>query len=329
MNPVSPTFVGFRLLVRRPLIFFAEITWRWTLAVAAWALGLAFAFEYLDSLPVKTVDRLLLYTGQPVLIAQAIRRIFSGSSIRLVEAAILVAFGLAIAWIVLASLGRLAVLRSMCEELDIPTGGSHGFGSLVFLNFVRAALVLATKLAAAASLFFASSLWASTHIRFVDAARLVLVLIFVIWLAWAVLNWLLSAAAIYVIAEGKNSLDAIGSVIRLIQARTAGILATSAVFGVIHLAAFAMAAGTVLVVLPVAIARPVALPLLFAVVFAYCFVADLLYTGRLASYLFLAQGGDELPAWMAMRGAPPSPNAGAINSIDKDEVILSDAPQPA
>src|SRR5207248_7379848 len=107
MNPVSPISVGFRLLVRRPLIFFAEISWRWTLAVAAWALGLAFALEYLDSLPVTTVDRLLLYTGQPVLIAQAIRRIFSGSSIRLVEAAILLAFGLAIAWMILASLGRL------------------------------------------------------------------------------------------------------------------------------------------------------------------------------------------------------------------------------
>ena len=327
MNPFSATTVGFRLLFRRPLIPIAEIAWRWTFAATAWLLGIAFIFAYFGSLPVTRADRFLLSTGQPFLIAQAIRRIFHGSSLRFVEAGILLGFGLAIAWIVLASLGRLAVLRSMFEEFEFKVEAKSRLRAILFLNFLRVAVLLAAKVAAIGSLLTASSLWASTHIRAVDSVRLVFLAWFCIWLSWAVLNWLLSAAPVLVLAEGKDTLGSIGGLLRLLQRRTAGVIASSAVFGLIHGGVLIVASSMMLALLPIVFAQPLALPLLFAVVLAYCFMADFLYTGRLAAYTYLATGREEMPSWMARRRVQPATPASA--SVDKDELILGDLPAPA
>lgn len=329
MNPISATTVGFRMLFRRPLVPLAEIAWRWTFAAAAWLLAIAFVLAYLNSLPVTTLDRMLLYTGQPLLIAQAIRRIFHGSSVRFVEAAILVGLGLTIAWIVLASLGRLAVQRSIFEEFECEDRTGRPLRALFFLNFLRAAAFLAAKVAALGSVLIASSMWAASHIRVFDAVRLTFLTWFLVWIAWAMLNWLLSAAAIFVVGEQKDSLSAVGGVLRLLQSKTAGVLSASAVFGVIHTASFAVALGMVLVLIPFAVARPIAFPLVFAVIFAYCFVADFLYTGRLIAYSYLASGLEELPSWMAIPKTPSSTAPGTSGSVDKDELILGDLPAPA
>jgi hypothetical protein len=329
MNPLSSTAVGFRLLFRRPLIPLAEIAWRWTFAAAAWVLAVAFILEYFDSLTVNTLDRLLLDSGQPFLVAQALRRIFSGSSVRLVEAGILLGLGLGVAWIVLASLGRITVLRSIFEQFGWETTWEHPVRAIFFLNFLRAAALLAAKLAAIGAILMASSFWASTHIRWVNAARLVFVTWFLIWQAWAVLNWVISAAAIFVVMEGKDSLAAMGAVLRLFLTRTAGMLSASAVCGVIHLVCLGVTCGTMLVLLPIGIAHPLALPIVIAVVFAYAFIADFLYTGRLAAYAYLAMGREELPLWMASRGSLPREPADASSSVDKDELILGDLPSPA
>jgi hypothetical protein len=328
MSPVSATVVGFRLLFRRPLIALAETAWRWTFAAAAWMLVIILTLEYFDSLPVNRLDRLLLYTGQPVLVAQALRRILSGSSVRLAEAGILLALSLGIAWVVLASLGRLVVLRSILEQFGWEAHSGHPMRPLFFLNFLRAAVLLAAKVAAVGGVLIASSLWASTHIALVNAARLFAMTSFLVWLAWAGLNWVLSAAAIFVAKEGKDSLAAISAVVHLCLSRTAGMVSASAVFGVIHLVSFAITLGMLFILLPIAIAHPPALPLVIAVVLGYSFVADLLYTARLAAYSHLAMGQEELPLWMSSRGAPRMDPAGGA-SVDKSELILGDLPSPA
>ena len=326
MNPLSSTAVGFRLLFRRPLIPLAEIAWRWTFAATAWVLGTTFLLVYFDSLTVHTLDRLLLYTGQPSLVAQAIRRIFSGSSARFVEAGILLGLGLGVAWIVLASLGRMAILRSILEQFGWEAKSKGPRSTLFFLNFLRAAALLAAKVAAIGAVLMASSFWASTHIRFGNAARLVVVTWFLIWLAWALLNWAISAAAIFVVKEGSDSLTAIGAVLRLFLSSSAGMLGASAVFGVIHLAFLGVAVGAALIGLAFAVAHPLAWPLVLAVVLGYSWVADFLYTGRLAAYAYLAMGQEELPLWMGGRRTPPPEPDLASSSVDKGELILSDLP---
>lgn len=113
MNSFSPISYGFRLAFRRPFIPLAEIAWRWSFAAAAITLVWLFFREYLASLPVTRVDRLLLASNQPVLIFRALHRILSGSAFRFTEAGVLVALGLVVAWIALASLGRVATVNAI------------------------------------------------------------------------------------------------------------------------------------------------------------------------------------------------------------------------
>lgn len=330
MNPLSPTLVGFRLLFRRPVIFLAEVAWRWTFAAGVWALAIGFIVEYFASLTVTSLDRLLLYTGQPFLMAQAFRRIFSGSSVRLVEAGIVLGFGLAVAWIVLASVGRMAVLRSIFEQFGWEAKpGAPALRTLAFLNFLRAAALVAAKIAAIGGVLLVSSFWASTHTQMVNAARLGIMIWVLIFLAWAMLNWTLSAAAIFVIKEGADALAAIGEVLRLFRLQTAGMLSASAVFGTIHLVSLGIAVGSILVLLPIVVAYPVALPLLVAVVMGYSLIADYLYTGRLAAYSYLAWGEVHLPWWIEMPRPRPIEPAELSASVDKGELILGDLPSPA
>src|SRR5581483_7210593 len=144
---------GFRLVLRRPAIAVGEVAWRWSFGAAGWILAVMFLFEYMDSLPVTALDRILLRTGQPILIGRVIHRIFQGSAFRFTEAGILLALALSLAWIVLASLGRAATVDSIVEELDLRPPSRKGMlRSLFALNFLRAAVSLAALAGAIGSI---------------------------------------------------------------------------------------------------------------------------------------------------------------------------------
>src|SRR6266496_2318399 len=181
MNSFSPIGAGFRLVFLRPAIALGEIAWRWSFAAVAWILGGALLFEYLDTLPVGRVENFILHTGQPFLVWRALRNIFQGSLLRFTEATILAVLGLMIAWILLASVGRLVVVRAILSEPGMPEPSPRKgiLSTLLSLNFLRAALVLATKLSALGAALAASSLWASTHIAAADAVRM----FFLVWFA--------------------------------------------------------------------------------------------------------------------------------------------------
>ena len=330
MNPPSSSGIGFRLVFRRPAIPTAEIAWRWCFAAAAWTLGIAFIFVYLDSLPVTGLDRVLLYTGQPFLIARAIRHIFAGSSARFIEGAILVVLTLTAAWIFVASLARLAIVRSMIAELGVSLPDSQGqFSSVLFLNFLRTAVTLAASVAITGAALMTSSLWASTHMAIADASRIVFVLWFLIALAWTVLNWLLSTATVFVIAKRESAISSVASTLRALQDQTAGMIAPGALFGIPHLVGFGIAFTTVLFLLPITIAHPAGLLVLWPVILIYSIFANWLYTARLAAYAFVACDGEEMADWVVRRSIPPQELQGAASAVDKDELILSDLPQPA
>jgi len=119
MKQRSPTLEGFQTMFRLPSLGLAEIAWRWSFGLAA-AVAFAFAVrEYLSTLPVTAGEMLLLRTRQPVLMLQALARIFQGSAPRAVAAFLVLTLTLALAWIVLASLGRAASVKAVtAAELD-------------------------------------------------------------------------------------------------------------------------------------------------------------------------------------------------------------------
>jgi hypothetical protein len=328
MSSFSPTAEGFRMIFRRPAIPFAEIAWRWTFAAAAWLLGTFFLLEYMGSLPVTAADRLLLGTQQPVLISRALQRIFHGSAFRFTEAGILVLIALAVAWIVLASLGRAVTLAAVLEEFGIALGPSwRTVQSLFALNFLRVAVFLAAKVGGIGAVLLASSFWASTHISAGDAARAWFVGLLLVGIVWAILNWLLSTAAVFAAIEQQGALTAIGSCARLCVERPGRMLAVGIWFGLPHLGAFITAWGAGFTVLSTVGAWRMgpALVLEFLIIAVYSTVADFLYTGRLAAYVAIVRGPEVEQSRETSSIAPES----RPTAVDRDEVILSDLPSLA
>ena len=330
-SPSSPTATGFRLILRSPIIPFAEIAWRWSFGAAAWFLGVMFLFEYANSLPVNAVERLMLGTQQPVLVLRAMQRIFHGSVFRLAEAGVLLAIALVLAWVILASLGRALTVRSLIEELEIAVAAANHrrgvFRSLLALNFLRAAAALAALVAVFGSLLIANSLWASTRASVSDAIRLWFALLFLTIVAWATLNWFLSTAALFVVKDRVGVPSAISSTVHLCLEHSGPVLVAGVLFGLVHLGAFIMASGAALTVLSMASllgAGPVLfLEVLIAI--AYSAVAHSLYAGRLAAYMKIIAAGDvsQVPS------TPPYSLPGGGSAVDRSELILSDMPLPA
>ena len=327
MNQLSPALVGFKCIFRRPAIVLAEIIWRWSFAAAAWFLAVAFAVEYLDSLPVNAVSRFLLGTGEPILVARALRRIFEGSALRFTETGVLLALAVAIGWTVLASLGRAATVNSIVHELGIDRSSKRSvFPSLASIHFFRMAVTLASVLGIAGSALIASSVWASSRISIADAGRILGLFWFLIFVLWIVMNWLLSTSAIFAVQDGDGALPAMGALISLMISKPGAVISVSALFGAAHLAVF-IAGGIAAVFafgLANAIPHATVAALLIFIVCAYCAVADCLYAARIAAYVSILRA-DDLPALAKVCGAPYR----ADGSVDKAELILSDVPAPA
>jgi len=330
MNSFSPTAQGFRLALRRPAITLGEIAWRWSFAAAAVILGWLFLFEYMDTLPVTRGDRLLLITRQPALIARAIHRIFQGSGFRFTEAGVLLALALTVAWIVLASVGRFTIVDSVVEEFGLAQRDrTRGvFSSLLALNFLRTALVLASLTGVIGAVLLASSFWSSTHVSVQDGSRLFSLVVFLVLVAWIALNWLLSLSAIFVVAENRPPLVAVADAVRLCQAEPGAVLTAGILFGVAHVGIFIAASGVGFFTLgALGSVRPALV--WFAqliLVAAYCAAADFLYIARLAAYVFMIRREE---AEVLFGGAEVPPFVPGASAVDPAELILSDLPLPA
>jgi len=368
MSRISPTLEGFRAAFRRPSLTLAEISWRWTVGATATALGAFSLLEYLDTLPVTGGDILLLRTRQPILIGQALGHIFRGSAPRIVIAELVAAIALTCLWIFAASAGRATTVRSLIDyfaEKHKPAISSENLvrgpsvavaspkgsrlGSLLRLNFLRAAVALAALLGLVGALILvqvvSSSLSnsAGSGVNLNNSAApadpsagIAFLLFFplaaLIFLAWSTLNWVLSLAAVFAVRPGdvhKDAMGAISAAVSLCRERSGAVFAVSTWTGLAHLTVFVVA--TTVVSMPLSLAHIVpARAVLAAVVLvtvAYFAVADWLYIARLAGYVCIVEMPEELlaPVAPAPLPAPPTPRT----TIDHDEPILSDVPNLA
>lgn len=172
MQRRSPTLEGFQTIFRLPALGLAEISWRWSFGVAAIAVLWFTLREYLATLPVTAGEMLLLRSRQPALMLQALARIFRGSAPRATAALVVLTLALTVAWIVLASLGRAVSLKTLIEyfrasdrvrwprapetpPVSIPITPS--LASLLFLNSLRAATMLAAAVGVVGAVLIASA----------------------------------------------------------------------------------------------------------------------------------------------------------------------------
>lgn len=344
--PVSPTAEGFRAAFRRPLFTFGEISWRWVVGATATILFLFGLFEYLDTLPVTSGELLFLRTRNPFLVSQALVHILRGSVTRGLLSLILAILLLSVIWTVAASLARQAILEAMMDYFrehfrddlkfrdqadEFATAGASSidrFFSLLRLNFLRVAVAIAALIGMAGAATITGFVSSPTNPRAGLALILFLPVSAVVYLIWYELNWLLSLASVFVVRDADDAVGAISSAVTFCRDRTGAVFAISTWTGLAHLIAFVGASTAVS--LPMALVgilpwRLVALAVIL-VTLVYFAVSDWLYTARLAGYVCIA----ELPDALFAPPAPPiiSPPPSPATTIDRDELILSDVPQP-
>ena len=343
MSRISPTLEGFRVVFRRPLLTLAEISWRWAVGATATALFFFGLFEYLSTLPVSRGEMLFLRSRQPYLIGQAILHILRGSLSRAVLSLLVATLLVTLVWTVAGSLGRIATLRAMLEYfrgrlaqgLSAPPEGTRAseatergnpFSPLLFLHILRAVLLLAGVLGFVGAILLAGLVSPDAHphpglafLVFVPFAGLV-------WLFWSALNWMLSLAAVFVVRDSDDWLQAMGAAMALFRRRAGAIVAVSSWVGVAHLVLFVAATTVVsmpLAFIPLVPWRLAVLAMIF-ITLVYFAVADWLYMARLAGYVCISEMTDEMFAPLP----PPIPVAPIPlqTTIDRDELILSDLP---
>jgi len=341
MNQRSPTLEGFRAILRRPSFGLAEITWRWSFgAAAALLLALAF-FEYLDTLPVTPTDLLLLKTRQPALISRAIVHIFRGSSLRLVEAVIVLLVALAVAWILVASLARAATLKALRAYFREGANSSRTLEgtkcwrlrSLFGLNFFRVAVTVAAAVACLAPFVFSNAISPPDNPAPGAVLLIILATVMLVCLAWSVVNWFLSLAAVFVVGDGQDTFGAIDAAADLCRTRAGPVFAAGTWFGLAHVGAFVVASSVVMLPLGFAGLLPAGVILggVLLITLLYFAVVDFLYMGRLAAYVAIIRSPG-LPAAVET-AAPVSHGSQQLalsiqpqSAIDPDELILSDLP---
>jgi len=343
MNSHSPTLEGFRVMFRRPSLGLAEISWRWSLGFAAGIL-LFFSFvEYLDTLPVSDADLLLLRSHQPFLISHAILHIFSGSGPRLVAAGLVLIFAMTLAWIGTASFGRGATLKGLVDYFgedkiqsarpNFSAGeGARQFRSLAGLNFFRVGVTLAALVSCVGGLLLAGFASSTADPSPGSATLIFLSMIMLVWLAWAMLNWFLSLAAIFVVADGRDAFGAVASAVDFCRARTGPVLAAGTWFEVAHVVVFVVASSVVAIPLAFSGVLPAGVILggVLLVALLYFAIVDFLYVGRLAAYVAVLSFPEQslvsqtVQSPLTDSGSQSSLTPRSGSGIDPDELILSD-----
>jgi hypothetical protein len=321
----SPTLEGFRMLFRMPSLGLAEITWRWVLG-AGFAACCAFAaLQYLNSLPVSNTDLLMLRTRHPFMISRAIAHIMSGSGVRALAAASVLALTFCIAWIVVGAIGRAATLKALLIYYRPAAVVSVPLQSLVGLNILRVAVTLATLIGAVGAFVLAGVASPKTNPSPAAATLVFFLLLMLLGFCWSILNWFCSLAAVCAAVDGGSTFAALAQSAGLFCDRTGPIFAAGIWFGLAHVVAFGAATSVVAFPLAFAGLLPGSLVLggVIAVTLAYSAVVDYLYVGRLAAYLYIAEAPDnELPEKALPRGIQPE----LFGGVDQDELIVSDLP---
>ncbi len=307
-------------MFRLPSLGLAEIAWRWSFGLALSAL-LAFSFrEYLATLPVTAGELLLLRTRQPGLVLQALARILQGSAPRAATAAVGLTLGLTLAWIMLASVGRAATLKTLIEYFRASSGRERApaawrLSSLVGLSSGRAVAMLAATVAVAGAMLLAAAASSPENPSPGMALLIFWLLTMLIGLAWSLLNWYLSVAAIFVVGDGASTFAALRAAANFCRTRPGSLTAAATWFGIVHAVAFVVACA--LAALPLGLAEVLPGGMVFGglllVALLYFAIVDFLYVGRLAAYVFMIEQPDPSILPVLPRPQPES-----------DDDILSD-----
>lgn len=287
--------------MREPAIALAEIAWRWSFGLGAWALVIASLCAYLDILP---AGNLVLRADNRWLLAAAAGDILQESA-RLVAAATIVVPAIFLLWIAAATMGRAATLKALLgREARI------AFSPQLGLNFLRATASLAAMIGYLGAAILAARIATGRY----DVRPAVFLLVFAA-LAMAVavvrsrLNWFPCLAAIPAAHGGCDTFSAIGAATGLFRRHAGSLVIAGAIFGTVHTVLFAFYTVICLLVFSLAGKVPpaVTLFLLAGITLTYSAAVDFLYIARLAAYIAIDDGDRMPPPAVVPEPIPPAP----------------------
>jgi hypothetical protein len=230
----SPIRDAFVILRRAPSLWVAEIAWRWAFGASALALTLLTLWKWLESLKVSNLDRVMLGSGSPWLMSEAINHIFTGSGVLLLRASAVLLPGFVVLWTIAAAVGRAATLRTVMPDVKVR------WRSLIAVSFLRAMVAVAATVGMFATfiIFVRLALPGPTVEGRPDAAWLLLtILTFVIGTCWSFVNWFLSVAPIYAMRTSHLS-TALDMTMTNFRENTGQWFRIASLFGLMHFGLF-------------------------------------------------------------------------------------------
>src|SRR5438105_10503837 len=283
----SPSRTGFIVAWHKPGVVVAEIAWRWAFGACALAMVAVAALQLLRATPVTPGDAAAFRGHDSTLMALAVLHVWQHLRLPLLRLLLVVIPALTLLWIVLASMGRAAVLPLLVEV------GSEFRRRIFAINALRAFWMLA----AGVSCLLAIALASLAAARFTPDPYqpnlplyflLVLVLLPVVLIAWSTLNWLLSLAPIFCVRQGATALDAITEARRAVGGYRPAFSAVSLAYGALRLLLLLLYVGATTLAGSLA-AQVFGMGAAWAVVILlsliYFVVADFVYVARLAAYV--------------------------------------------
>lgn len=301
----SPVHIraGFRAIFVRPAMALAEIAWRWAFGAAAWALVIFAIHRVFSRVDVTQLELLIARHSDLFLIADACARIVVQVLPQLAREGLVLVPAIAGLWIAAGTVGRGITLNALFSagnpeesavfagvEPNQPATGATGrrtvrYGPLLLLHLVRALFTIAALIAGCGAVLLAGIALAAQNPA--AAAGVSLLLVSVVMLFWAMVNWFLALAPVWIVRDGRPAFAAISDSLQLYR-RDPGVyvgIATS--FGLIRALALVAAIVAALIASQASPAAAVAMNVVIALV--YFAVADFLYIARLAAFVSLNQ----------------------------------------
>lgn len=295
---------GFSALFREPLVYAAELAWRWTYGIAATLLTLYGVLLFLSTLPVSDRDLFGLSGLVPGLYAEALASIFKGSGPKMLRLALMLALGLGTLWFVAASFGRAATLSSL-------TGKPAPVRTILRLHFLRLLVGLAAWIAYAGAFAVAASASRFENGQGYHVGQFYLMFLMgslFISFAWNSASWYLALGPLFAIRNGTGTLDSLYDAAVLVRRHPRQFSWVGIVYGLMRTVAWFAAFFMFFTAISVAAQAPegtvtAVLILFFAV---YSALTSLLYLARMSSYLRILDWDEE------ERLRPPVPVAAPV-----------------
>jgi hypothetical protein len=296
---------GFAAIFRDPLVYVAELAWRWTYTIASALLVTYGVLLFLNSLPVSDRDLFGLSGVVPALYAEALAHIFKGSGPKMVRLALMLFSGLGLLWFLAASLGRTATLTALLRK-------PARLRPVMRLHFLRLLVGAAGWVAYIGAFAIAASAAKLENSQGYDPSKFYLVFLLttlVISTCWSSASWYLSLGPMLAVRNGTGALDSLYDAAAIVRRQPRQFTWVGICYGALRTIVWFAAFFIFLTLMSATAQGPAGLGVAVFILFlaAYSVASNFLYLARMGSYLRILDWDEEELNRPRFVPPPPAP----------------------